>query len=60
VIEGGICRDDSGDLILFAGGDDFLELPDGKIGRNTVSFGKERDVDGLVGAILPNYLSKLD
>lgn len=47
MIEGGVCRDDSGDLILFAGGDDFLDLRDRKIGRNTVSFGKERDVDGL-------------
>jgi hypothetical protein len=47
VIEGGVCSDDSRDLILFAGGDDFLDLRDRKIGRNTVSFGKERDVDGL-------------
>ena len=59
MIEGGVCRDDSGDLILLAGGDDFLDLRDRKIGRNTVSFGKERDVDGL-WELQYKYFSKLD
>jgi hypothetical protein len=44
VIEGCVFGDESRDLILFAGGDDFLELPDGKIGRNTMPLDKERDV----------------